>query len=366
LRARHAAGHSAFAPFRGLRDLDLMEPVPKGALECLQEEGAVREATLVALLGAEIRNAREQVANRALSATLGAVQGANEESLARVLGHGPGGRGVAPRVMALGLLHLSAQLQQPHAGPGSFGPLKAGSEFMAAYEAELLRVRGLLAGAHEELLHRLADLGRQLPPAGTAPAGGAAPPSAAANDAAPAGLDRADDGAAAAAAAAAASPGDARAAELEECARLRGDADAAAAALIAVDDAQRAATGALARLAAAYDEVMAEAAARLAAAAAVDAGGSPRKRAARCEAAPLTAVCSHSAPGCQGRYTAGEADCLESTRVCPQGQECVQFHFQSDGVVPGWHLEYLTYKKWRLSAHPCLDPCVPPCCRRTP
>jgi hypothetical protein len=267
-----------------------------GTLEGLEAEGAVREAALVALLGAEVRNAREQVANRALSAALAAVQGANEEALARVLGRGPGGRGAAPRVMALGLLHLAAQAAEA-AGAGvpgaaaplaSFGALAAGSEFMAAYEAELRRVARLLASGHAELRAALADLGRQLPPAGAAGVAGAAGAAAAAGEGTAGGA------------------GAAAAAELAECARLRAEADAAAARLIALDDAGRAATGALARLAAAYDEVMAEAAARLAAAAAGAPPGSPRKRSGRCEAPPLTAVRSHSAPGGQGKYTAGE------------------------------------------------------------
>jgi hypothetical protein len=173
---------------------------------------------------------------------------------------------------------------------------------MAAFEAEMHSARRLVAGAHKELLARLADLGRQLPPTVSA-AVTCAPPSSTV------------------------------AAEVAACAALRAAADRAASDLVALDDLTRSAVQSMARLAAAYDNALLGAAAATAHMCR-DSGEDgdaaspcswqqqrqqqrqpwwrrwqqPRQRqegSGMLDGAPVTAVVSHSAPGQQGKYVAG-------------------------------------------------------------
>lgn len=217
------------------------------------------------------------------------IQGGDENALARICGRTAGGK-PAPRIMVLALLHLNAQLQH-HNGHSTFGALAGDSRFMPAFEAEMHRARRLISGAHEELLTRLAEIGKQLP-----------------TD-----TSKGDD---AFASTAAAAPLDA-AAELEECVRLRSTADQIAVELIALDDCTRQSVEVMAQLAATYDAALLEAEAvedpqQQQQQQASDRGA--RRRSGRQQQAqvavqlppaPLTAVCSHSAPGQHGKYTAG-------------------------------------------------------------
>jgi hypothetical protein len=248
---------------------------------------------------------------------LGCDQDGDVDALSQILGRGGPGGGPAPRVMALGLLqHLASQLAGRDGRGAGLGALAAASPFVAAFGAELQRARRLLAGAHDELLARLAALGEALPPASAEAAAGGGHPRAGA-----------------------------AAAELEACAALRVAADRAAEDLVALDAAAAEWAAALARLAAAYDAALLRRAAEEAAAAggggcggsssgddeAWPAGGGRRGSlqprwwrrrwaggsgaqgaegaSSPFDGAPIAAVVSHSAPGQQGKYVAGEARC---------------------------------------------------------
>jgi hypothetical protein len=322
-------------------------------VEMLQKDGCVRSGELIELMRAEVVNAAaESPSQTGLSSALGCIQGADEESLSRLLGRGPGGKGAAPRVLALALLHLTAAAQQQHhgphpddGGPSAFGALAGAGTFVTKFKAELHRVRGVIAAAHEELLARVLHLGQQLPPI---PAGSA---SSSDGGAAADGVTATLNGAPTAAAngngvhlspsSSAKQPCLDRvirtAAELGECARLRDAADRVGAELVALDDCIRDAVDGLARLAAAFDNALVQAA--MAAAAAASGGqllerggsggwlgGSSARTALQLQHAaaglpPLTAVCSHSSPGRQGKYIAGKAaagqgSCSTAPRLC--------------------------------------------------
>ncbi|KAI8468970.1 MAG: VTC domain-containing protein [Monoraphidium minutum] len=310
-------------------------------IEHVKRHGVVQERELAALIAEELASGSPAqgalLAQRALDAVSGCFHGVGKDALARLAG-GAGGCGLAPRVLVMALLHAAAQ-QQHLNGRSGFGALASLSPFVAAFEAELQCARRLLAGAHDELLARLADLGRQLPPA--------------------AGDDAAGDVGGAAAGNPRQRPGHpappSPAAEVAACAALRAAADVAAADLVALDDAGRGAVEALAALAAAYDRGLLQAGGRTTAGGGGGAGagasssgastsgsddggegwrresaapwsrrlgGGAHKPAARVqpdeareggagawlfEAAPLTAVVSHSAPGQTGKYVAGVA-----------------------------------------------------------
>ncbi|GBF99690.1 vacuolar transporter chaperone [Raphidocelis subcapitata] len=317
-RARQSSAEAVAAYYSGGGSAAAEAPAASDGVR-LRASGGVQEALLLRLLDAEIANAGARAARGdALSAALRRIRGADEDALASVVGRGPGGRGAAPRVLALALLARAAagegdgrRRSTSSAAASPFAALAGGGAFAAAYEGELMRVAAGLAAAQDELLARLADLGAHLPPAAAAdcPEPPAPSPEAAA---------------------------EAAAAELPECARLRAAADAVAEDLIALDDGQRAAVAALAALAAAHDDALlaaaagaegpaggddsrhtteggcevaaAAATAEAAAAGACEAARLERQRLQRLQAAgpvPLTAVCSHSAPAPAAKYTAG-------------------------------------------------------------
>jgi len=266
----------------------------------LKHQGRVRKRDLSSLLTSEVINGLQKPSKTALSSALECIKGADEESLARILGRGPGGKGAASRVLVLALLHLttrSSQQQNGHSS-SSFGAVAGNSSFVLQFEEELQRMSSLIAGVHGALLERLADLGRQLPPVsattpGSRDADRVQPP----HHHQPVPQYQ--------------SSGELLAA----LHRLQYAADQVAADLVAADDCLRDAVEALAHLAVAYDDALIEAAA---ASVAVDSScgdGGQQQQLGRSAPAlpavsgslpPLTAVRSHSAPGPQGKYIAGE------------------------------------------------------------
>ena len=283
------------------------------------EIGAV-EAHLEAVLGSEVAPVANAEAEQPLSGVLKALEalkGTSGDFSPLYLARGLKDKdAAAPRVMALALLHLASDQPAAPGRAGSCGELAAASPFIAAFEAEANRLRRLIMGGHAQVLERLAALGRQLPPTSGSPRnvnGGSA---------ASMGIGGSNDNDGRdgiGSACAAARTGQAT------CERLRAAADEVAAALVGLDDCSRAALGVLARLASAYDDAVAmahaaEAAAVAEAAPAATAGsvahaalvGWPRREQPGRNGLqaigerPVTAVCSHSAPGDRGKYMAGE------------------------------------------------------------
>ena len=69
-----------------------------------------------------------------------------------------------PPLLAIALLHLVSELQLQN-GHSSFGPLHfVNSKFLAGFQEELQHGRKAIKAAYQELLHRLAAVGKQLNP----------------------------------------------------------------------------------------------------------------------------------------------------------------------------------------------------------